>query len=101
VRNALVDIERPLALRDDRGFIFENYFMTERYKDGNNTHIFPPELMFWRTRKGLEIDVIEKSGTDITAYECKWNPAESHSFSLFLKSYPHATTHVVHPRDLL
>jgi predicted AAA+ superfamily ATPase len=75
--------------------------MTERIKDGNNFHIFAPELMFWRTRKGLEIDVIEKSGVEIAAYECKWNPAETQAFSYFLKLYPLAKTRVVHPEDLL
>ena len=101
VRNALVDIEKPMDERADRGFIFENYFMIERIKEGNNSHIFPPELMFWRTRKGLEIDVIEKKGIDITAFECKFNPSENPPFSLFLKSYQHAKTKVIHPEDLL
>lgn len=101
VRNALVDIEKALPDRTDRGFIFENYFMVERIKEGNNSHIFPPELMFWRTRQGLEIDIIEKSGVDIAAYECKWNKNEKPSFSIFLKSYPNAKTYVVNPDDLL
>lgn len=101
VRNALVDIEKSMQERDDKGFIFENYFMTERIKNGNNLHIFPPELMFWRTRKGLEIDVIEKNGTDIVAYECKWNSEENPSFSSFLKSYPNVEIQVIHPSDLL
>ncbi|HEY4508591.1 MAG TPA: ATPase, partial [Candidatus Paceibacterota bacterium] len=75
--------------------------MSERIKDGNNSSIFSPELMFWRTRKGFEIDLIEKSGVDIAAYECKWNPIENPSFSVFLKSYPNAKTIIVHPEDLL
>lgn len=101
VRNALVDIEKPLPKREDKGFIFENYFMSERIKEGNNLDIFPPEIMFWRTRKGLEIDVIEKKGIDIVAYECKWNPAEESPFSTFLKLYPNTKTEIVHPNDLL
>ena len=101
VRNALVDIEKDMEGRSDKGFIFENYFMSERIKDGNNSSIFSPELMFWRTRKGFEIDLIEKSGVDIAAYECKWNPIENPSFSVFLKSYPNAKTIIVHPEDLL
>jgi len=27
--------------------------------------IFLPEIMFWRTRAGVEIDVIEKRGTSL------------------------------------
>jgi len=101
VRNALVDIEKLLPERADRGFIFENYFFTERIKDGNNSHVFAPELMFWRTRKGLEIDVIEKNGVDITAYECKWNTEEKPSFRSFLKLYPNAKTYTIYPDSLL
>jgi len=73
----------------------------ERFKDGNNNAIFPPDMMFWRTRKGLEIDVIEKTGIDIAAYECKWSLGDSPSFSVFLKAYPAAKAKVVHPLDLL
>lgn len=101
VRNALVDIEKSLPEREDKGFIFENYFMAERIKDGNNSHIFQPELMFWRTRKGLEIDVIEKNGTEISAYECKWNTEEKPSFSSFLKSYPNAKTYTIYPVSIV
>ncbi len=100
VRNALVDIDTPLTVRKDAGFIFENYFISERIKEGNNNSIFPPEIMFWRTRTGLEIDVVEKKGVQIDAYECKWSDTPV-SFSHFLKSYPQATTHVVTPKDLL
>ncbi len=100
VRNALVDIEKPLETRTDKGFIFESFFMTERIKDGNNTQIFPPDIMFWRTRTGVEIDVIEKKGDNITAYECKWSDTNV-SFEPFLKKYPKATVHVITPDTLL
>ncbi len=71
VRNALVDIASPMDTRADKGAIFENFFVAELMKKGTLA-IFPPEIMFWRTRAGVEIDVIEKSGIDISAYECKW-----------------------------
>jgi predicted AAA+ superfamily ATPase len=100
VRNAIIDIDTPLKDRKDAGFIFENYFVSERIKDGSNNFVFPPEIMFWRTRTGLEVDVIEKKGIDISAYECKWGE-NSVVFTNFLRSYPQATTHVVTPRDLL
>ena len=99
VRNALVDIEKAMEDRPDKGFIFENFFMSERIKDGTNSHVFPPEIMFWRTRTGFEIDVIEKRGLDITAYECKWNDTDV-SFKQFLKSYPNAGINVITPDKL-
>ncbi len=101
VRNALVDIETPLIDRKDTGSIFENYFVSEKIKEGTNLSIFPPEIMFWRTRKGHEIDVIEKKGTTISAYECKWSGGKDVSFSQFEELYPHAKASIVTPKDLL
>ena len=74
--------------RTDKGAIFENFFVTELMKNGTLT-IFPPEIMFWRTRAGIEIDVIEKSGINISAYECKWKEKVTAPIS-FKKAYPHA-----------
>ena len=89
VRNALVDIASPMAERKDRGAIFENFFVSERMKKGS-LEIFPPEIMFWRTRAGQEIDVIEKSGPNISAFECKWKDVVL-APKQFLKAYPNAT----------
>jgi len=100
VRNAIVDVDTSLSTRKDAGFIFENYFVSERIKEGNNNFIFPPEIMFWRTRKGLEVDVIEKKGAMVSAYECKWGNTTV-SFASFLKKYPDATTRVITPDDLI
>ncbi len=100
VRNAIVDVDTPLLDRNDRGFIFENFVVTERIKDGSNNNVFPPEIMFWRTRTGFEVDIIEKKGTNISAYECKWGN-EAVSFQTFLKAYPQAHVEVIRPDALL
>ncbi len=99
VRNVLVDIAGTLPTRSDRGAIFENFFVSEKMKAGTLV-TFSPQIMFWRTRTGLEIDVIEKSGKDVVAYECKWQK-QGVSFKVFLKKYPDAKTFVVSPEDLL
>lgn len=88
VRNALVDIASPMDIRTDKGAIFENFFVAERMKKGT-LQIFPPEIMFWRTRAGFEIDVIEKSGIEIFAYECKWKEKTTVPRP-FKESYPKA-----------
>lgn len=88
VRNALVDIVSLMETRADKGAIFENFFVTERMKRGA-IEIFPPEIMFWRTRAGVEIDVIEKNGPEIFAYECKWQGETAVPIS-FKTAYPNA-----------
>lgn len=99
VRNALVDIVSPMPQRSDKGAIFENFFVIERMKKGS-LEIFSPEIMFWRARTGQEIDVIEKSGPNISAFECKWKetvlaPAK------FLKAYPNAKFTSVNVNNIL
>jgi len=88
VRNALVDIASPMATRADKGAIFENFFVAELMKKGA-LEIFPPEIMFWRTRSGAEIDVIEKNGVKIAAFECKWKTTIDMPVS-FKTAYPNA-----------
>jgi predicted AAA+ superfamily ATPase len=85
--------------RNDKGHIFENFFINERLKAGT-LETFPPEIMFWRTRQGIEIDVIEKKGDQLHAYECKWKKQDV-SFNNFKKMYPEAKFKVVTPEDLL
>lgn len=100
VRNAIIDVDTPLVGRKDKGSIFENFVVSERIKEGNNNFVFPPEIMFWRTRTGFEVDIIEKKGTEINAIECKWSDTNVF-FTHFLKSYPQATTSVVTFKSLL
>lgn len=95
VRNAIVDIVTPLEKRNNKGSIFENFVINEKIKEGM-LETFPPRIMFWRTRSGLEIDIIEKKGEDIKAYECKWSSKDV-SFKEFLKKYPEAKAQVVTP----
>ena len=99
VRNALVDIASPMAMRADRGAIFENFFVTELMKEGA-LQIFPPELMFWRTRAGDEIDVIEKNGLKILAYECKWKEITAAPRS-FKAAYPNVSFECVSSDTIL
>jgi predicted AAA+ superfamily ATPase len=99
VRNSLTDIYKHMEERNDKGHIFENFFINERLKAGT-LETFPPEIMFWRTRQGIEIDVIEKKGDQLHAYECKWKKQDV-SFNNFKKMYPEAKFKVVTPEDLL
>lgn len=99
VRNALVDIVSLMSERNDRGAIFENFFVSERMKKGS-LEIFPPEIMFWRTRAGQEIDVIEKSGAKISAFECKWKESVSVP-KQFMKTYPNATFTPININNIL
>lgn len=86
IRNSLVDIKTNLEEKKDRGSIFENFVYTEILKK-QQTQIFSNEIFFWRTKQGLEIDFIEKDGSGLYAYECKFSGDDKYVFTKFLKEY--------------
>ncbi|MDP3957418.1 MAG: ATP-binding protein, partial [bacterium] len=96
IRNAVIDKFSDVGGRDDRGALFENFFVAERLKLASlrDAHA---RVMFWRNRQGEEIDVVEETEDKITAFECKWNNniAKVRKPAQFAKSYPDASFHVI------
>ena len=90
MRNAVLGNFLGFETREDKGAVFENFFIAERYKramyDQKNV-----TLHFWRTHNGTEIDLIESydGGTTIKAFECKWKDTVSAPIS-WAKAYPEA-----------
>ena len=76
VRNALIEAFQPLNLRNDVGFLWENFCIVERLKYAKNNRRFINRY-FWRTYDQKEIDYIEEEGGVLTGYECKWSPDAS------------------------
>lgn len=99
VRNAIMNDLRDMHERTDSGPLFELLFFTELIKQ-SVLETFGPDIRFWRTKKGLEIDFIMDRAGDLRAYECKWGE-EKVSFNTFLKHYPEAHAEVIRPSALL
>ncbi|MDR1973889.1 MAG: ATP-binding protein [Bacteroidales bacterium] len=72
IRNALVQNFQPLALRNDVGFLWENFCVSERKKRNEYNGDFP-NTYFWRTNTQQEIDYIEEQDGLLSAFEIKWN----------------------------
>ncbi len=72
VRNAIIDDFRPINSRQDKGALWENFLISERFKfnayKGNRAKSY-----FWRTTSQQEIDYVEALNDSIKAYEFKWN----------------------------
>jgi predicted AAA+ superfamily ATPase len=94
IRNALINNFKPLALRQDTGFLWENYLINERIKTGFNTGLSRNHF-FWRTYDGQEIDLIEENGTDLAAFEFKWGSKQAKIPAAFAKAYPDASFKVI------
>jgi uncharacterized protein len=73
IRNAVLGNYSPLNIRTDKGSLWENFLVSERFKHlGNNeTDV---KSWFWRTTQQQEIDYIEERDDKLFAFEFKWNP---------------------------
>ena len=102
VRNAVIQQFAPVALRNDMGQLWENFFISERIKRnhylGHHCNIY-----FWRTTSQQEIDYIEETDGQMSAFEMKWNPKKA-TVKLpeaFLKAYSVKQTAVVTTENYL
>ncbi len=70
IRNAIIGAFSPLALREDKGKLWENYIIGERRKANFNEGL-NKEFYFWRTYDNQEVDLIEEQDGLIQAFELK------------------------------
>ena len=72
IRNSLIENYNPLEIRNDAGFLWENFCMIER-KKYNEYNMNFVNMYFWRTYDQKEIDLIEEREGKLFAYEFKLN----------------------------
>ena len=101
VRNAIIQQFAPVALRNDMGALWENFFIAERMKRNHYSGHYCNSF-FWRTTLQQEIDLIEESDGAMTAFEMKWNPSKKVLFSKsFIEAYNVKETVVISPDNYL
>lgn len=76
IRNAILQNFAPLALRQDTGALWENFFISERIK-ANHYSGRRANSYFWRTTQQQEIDYVEECDGTFTLFELKWNPKKA------------------------
>ena len=100
IRNALIRNYNPLNLRNDQVQLWENYLMAERMKV--NAYLKRRvNTYFWRTYDQQEIDLIEESGIDLSAFEFKWKMNKVKIPAAWKNNYPSATFEVIHNENYL
>ena len=100
IRNAVIGNFSPLALRQDTGALWESWLIGERLKDMHNT-CTPRNNYFWRTYDGQEIDLVEESGSELSAFEFKWGGKLPKIPAAFAGAYPHASYTVINRDNYL
>ncbi len=100
IRNAILQNFTPLALRNDTGALWENFFITERLKANHYRRRYAHSY-FWRTKSQQEIDYIEEADGAFTAFELKWNPRKAGATlpAAFSAAYPIAQSAIVTPEN--
>jgi predicted AAA+ superfamily ATPase len=100
IRNSICRNLQPLALRQDTGMLWENYFLSERMKY-NSINEKQLESYFWRTYDQQEIDLIEIENEEIRAFACNWKLHKHKIPVAFSKAYPEASFHFIHQDNYL
>lgn len=102
IRNAIIQNFAPLALRNDAGALWENFFISERIKANEYAGRYVRSY-FWRTTDQHEIDYIEEGDGVFTTFEMKWNPRRQMVKlpAIFQKTYPVKQMAVVTPDNYL
>jgi predicted AAA+ superfamily ATPase len=100
IRNALINNFNPLELRQDVGALWENFFISERLKAVHNQRKHP-NLYFWRTYDGKEIDYLEEDGGQLEGFECKWGKERWRVPAIFTSAYPGSQVHLVNRTNIL
>lgn len=102
IRNAVLQNFAPLALRQDVGALWENYFIAERIKSNSYARKFVNSY-FWRTTSQQEIDYIEETDGRFSIFELKWNPKKRNTAfpASFIETYNLQSSVVITPDNYL
>ena len=103
IRNAVLQNFTPLAMRNDIGALWENFFISERIKY-NSYRLTYAKSYFWRTTAQQEIDYIEERDGVFTAFEMKYNPKKQTTAkipSIFAETYALKESAIITPENYL
>ena len=98
IRNSLIENYNQLNLRNDVGYLWENFCIIERKKFNDYNSKFA-NMYFWRTYDQKEIDLIEEREGKLFAYEFKWNADKIKIPKFFMVEYPNSEFQTVDKKN--
>lgn len=100
IRNAVIGNFQQLELRTDKGALWENYIISERFKKLSYNGFYGSSY-FWRTTQQQEVDYIEEQDGKISAFEFKINPTKKSKLPLtFRNAYPVSYFNTISPSNI-
>jgi uncharacterized protein len=94
IRNAIINNFNPLALRNDKGALWENFLMSERLKKNSYIKHYC-NTYFWRTFDQAEVDYIEEYDGALHLFEFKWQANNAKMPASILQSYPINSSEII------
>ena len=92
IRNALINNFNSMDWRNDATALWRNWLMIEKMK-WNASIGRKAEYYTWQSHTKQRVDMIEKVGDQILAYQTSWTKKKKPKFPAgFLKNYPEAAT---------
>lgn len=100
IRNAIINNQNPLNLRDDIGKLWENFIIAEKYKQQFGQG-FKTNYYFWRTYDQQEIDLVEDKGGRLFGWEIKWQEKEKKPPKAWVDNYKNAAWQIINRKNYL
>jgi len=99
IRNAVIGNFTPMDGRTDKGALWENFLISERYKKRLYEGTYAKHF-FWRTTQQQEIDYLEEEDGKLHAFEFKWSPKKLASLpKTFAANYPNSDFTVINSEN--
>ncbi len=99
IRNSIIGQFNPLENRQDKGALFENFFISEKMKQLGYAGFYG-KTHYWRNTQQAEIDFVEINEGEISAYKIKYNPNKKvHFTKSFTEKYFPKNTFVVNSEN--
>ncbi|PIQ70018.1 hypothetical protein COS55_00435 [Candidatus Shapirobacteria bacterium CG03_land_8_20_14_0_80_40_19] len=100
VRNAIINNQNPLNLRDDVGKLWENFVIAEKYKRQLGPG-FKTNYYFWRTYDQQEVDLVEAKGGNLFGWEIKWTGKGKNPPKAWIENYKNSTWQIINRENFL
>jgi predicted AAA+ superfamily ATPase len=98
IRNAIINNQNPLNLRDDLGKLWENFVIAEKYKQQFGQG-FKTNYYFWRTYDQQEVDLVESKGGCLFGWEIKWTKKQKKPPKAWVENYKNATWQTINRKN--
>lgn len=100
IRNAIINNQNPLNLRDDIGKLWENFVISEKYKQQFGIG-FKTNYYFWRTYDQQEVDLVESRGGNLFGWEVKWSEKGKKPPKAWIDNYRNASWQIINRKNYL